>query len=216
VWLVLLYSFLAATGLLALVSLAVLGRGFRRGVRPALLLFLPTWVVVNGVFAYAVHRTAYSIESRDPFCVSCHLHEKELARFHDRESSVALDLAGYHWRHGRQFTCITCHVGEGVGGRSRVLFFAGMDVLHYTGGSFQHELDGMKHPLDDASCTKCHLPGKIGGFHASPKHAEYTAECLGCHSAHAPGDEAFGFIDYHRWPPAMAERCLPCHPALLG
>jgi len=215
-WLVLLYSFLAATGLLALVSLALLGRGFRRGLRPAALLFLPTWLLVNAVFAYAVHRTAYVIESRDPFCISCHLHEKEFAGFRDEQSSVAVDLAGFHWRRGKPFTCITCHVGEGVGGRARVLFFAGMDVLHYTGGNFQHELDGMKHPLSDTACTKCHAPGKIGGFHASPKHAGYTAQCLGCHAAHAHADQAFGFIDYHRWRPATAEPCLACHPVLLG
>ncbi len=215
-WIALLYSFLTATALLALVSLALLGGGVRRGLRPGLLLFLPTWLAVNVAFAYAVHRTAYSIESRDPFCISCHLHEAEFGRFRDQASSVALDLAGYHWRHGEQPTCITCHVGEGVGGRTRVLFFAGMDVVHYTDGNFQRELDGMKHPLTDATCTKCHLPGTIGGFHASEKHAEYTADCLGCHSAHRQGDEAFGFIDYQRWRPEVSLRCLPCHPALLG
>jgi hypothetical protein len=215
-WLVVLYSFLVATSVLAALSLAALGRGFRRGLRAALLLFLPTWLTLNLAFAYAVHRTAYTIESRDPFCVSCHLHEKELARFHDHDSPVALDLAGYHRRRGKEFTCITCHVGEGVDGRARVLFFAGMDVLHYTDGNFQHELEGMKHPLGDATCTKCHAPGMIRGFHASPKHAEYTADCLGCHSAHASTDEAFGFIDYRRWRPAMTQACIPCHPALLG
>jgi hypothetical protein len=215
-WLVILYSFLVACGLGAVVSLAVLGRGLRRGLEPALLLFLPTWLAVNLGFAYAVHRTAYTIESRDPFCISCHLHEKELDRFHDRASSVALDLAGYHWRHGKEFTCITCHVGEGVDGRARVLFFAGMDVLHYTAGRFQHDLDGMKHPLNDETCTKCHLQAKAGGFHASPKHAGYTSGCGGCHSAHGKGDESFGFIDYMRWPRAGVEPCLPCHPALLG
>ena len=215
-WLVALYSFLVATAVLALGSLLALGRGLRRGLRAALLLSLPTWVAVNVVFAYAVHRTAYTIESHDPFCVSCHLHERELARFRDEASPVALDLAGYHWRKGKPFTCITCHVGEGVGGRARVLFFAGMDVVRYTDGNFQQELDGMKHPLTDATCTKCHVPGQIGGFHASAKHAEYTADCLGCHAAHLRTDQAFGFIDYQRWRPARAQPCLTCHPALLG
>ena len=215
-WLVTLYAFLAATALVALGSLAFLGRGLRRGLRPALLLLVPTWLVLNAVFAYAIHRTAYTIESHDPFCISCHLHEAEFTRFRDQASSVALDLAGYHWRKGEQFTCITCHVGEGVGGRAHVLFFAGMDVVSYTGGSFQDELDGMKHPLTDATCTKCHVPGKIGGFHASAKHAEYTSECLACHSAHRRADEAFGFIDYQRWRPSMVHACVSCHPALLG
>ena len=215
-WLVTLYAFLAATAVCALVSLVALGRGIRRGLRTGLLVFIPTWLVVNVVFAYAVHRTAYSIESRDPFCVSCHLHQGELTRFHDTQSPVALDLAGYHARHGQAFTCITCHVGEGVGGRARVLFFAGMDVANYTGGTFQRDLDGMKHPLTDATCTKCHLRAKVGGFHASPKHAEYTAHCLECHSAHARADQAFGFIDYQRWPRPRTERCVSCHPALLG
>jgi nitrate/TMAO reductase-like tetraheme cytochrome c subunit len=215
-WLVALYSVLVATAVFAVVSLLILGGGFRHGLRAALLLFVPTWLAANIVFAYAIHRTAYSIESRDPFCISCHLHENEFTRFHDEQSSVAPDLANYHARHGKEFTCITCHVGEGVAGRARVLFYAGLDVVNYTGGNFQQELDGMKHPLMDTTCTKCHVLGKIGGFHASEKHAGYTSACLGCHSAHVRGDEAFGFIAYHRWPPAMAEPCLPCHPALLG
>jgi len=215
-WLVTLYGFLVATSVLALVSVAVFGHRIRRGLRLALVLFVPAWLAVNVAFAYAVHRTAYAIESHDAFCISCHLHESEFARFHDRELPVAPDLAGFHARHARDFTCITCHVGEGVNGRTRVLFFAAMDVARYTGGSFAHELDGMKHPLTDASCTKCHAQPKVAGFHASPKHAGYTAGCLRCHSAHAQRDEAFGFIDYMRWPRAMAEPCLACHPALLG
>ncbi len=215
-WLVTLYGFLVGTGVLALLSVVVLGRGLRPGLRLALLLFLPTWLAVNLAFAYAVHRTAYAIESRDPFCISCHLHEGEFARFHDRQSGVAPDLAGYHDRHGENFTCIACHVGEGVGGRARVLFFAAMDVARYTGGNFAPELDGMKHPLTDATCTKCHAEPKVGGFHASSKHVGYTAACLGCHSVHAKGDESFGFIDYGRWPRATVEPCLACHPALLG
>jgi hypothetical protein len=91
-----------------------------------------------------------------------------------------------------------------------------MDVLNYTGGRFQHDLDGMKHPLTDATCTKCHARAKLGGFHASAKHAEYTAGRLGSHSAHAKADEAFGFINYLRWPRTTAEPCLTCHLALLG
>jgi hypothetical protein len=215
-WLVALYGFLLGTSAVALVSVAVLGRGVRRGLRLGILLFLPTWLAVNVAFAYAVHRTAFAIESRDPFCISCHLHEHEFERFHDRQSSVPPDLTGYHARHADGFTCITCHVGEGVSGRARVLFFAAMDVARYTGGNFAHELDGMKHPLTDASCTKCHAQPKLGGFHASPKHAGYTSGCLGCHSVHAKGDETFGFINYLRWPRATAEPCLACHPALLG
>ena len=115
-WLVTLYAFLAATAVCVLMSLMALGRGIRGGFRTGLLVFIPAWLVLNVVFAYAVHRTAYSIESRDPFCVSCHLHQGELTRFHDTQSPVALDLAGYHARHGQAFTCIACHVGEGVGG----------------------------------------------------------------------------------------------------
>ena len=215
-WFVTLYGLLLGTGVLALASLVALGGGIRRGVRLSLIVFLPTWLAVNVAFAYAVHRTAYAIESRDPFCVSCHLHEGEFDRFHDRALPVAPDLAGYHGRHDEGFTCITCHVGEGLNGRARVLFFAAMDVARYTGGNFAHELDGMKHPLTDASCTKCHAQPKVGGFHASPKHVGYTSGCLGCHAAHAKRDEAFGFVDYMHWPRATAEPCLACHPALLG
>lgn len=215
-WLVALYSFLVITALLALASVGLLGIRVRRGLRITLLLFLPVWLVLNVVFAYAVHRTAYTLESHDPFCISCHLHESEFTRFRDQDASVARDLAGYHWRHGKEFTCITCHVGEGVDGRARVLFFAGMDVVNYTRGSFRPELEGMKHPLDDASCVKCHLPSNPGLFHRSEKHTGYATGCLSCHIAHARTDEAFGFLDYQRWPAERLQPCLPCHPALLG
>jgi hypothetical protein len=32
--------------------------------------------------------------------------------------AAALAAEGSHARHGENFTCITCHVGEGVGGRA--------------------------------------------------------------------------------------------------
>src|SRR5262245_6144377 len=137
-----LYGLLVGTGVLALLSAIVLARGMRRGLRIALVAFLPAWLAINVVLAYAVHRTAYALESRDPFCISCHLHESEFERFHNGESEFAPDLAGYHARHAEGFTCIACHVGEGVTGRARVLFFAAMDVARYTGGRFAHELDG--------------------------------------------------------------------------
>lgn len=90
-----------------------------------------------------------------------------------------------------------------------------MDVEDYTIGDYRRELDGMKHPLTDATCTKCHPTGAIRGFHASAKHAGYTSECLTCHPAHARTDQAFGFIDYRHWPSNVLERCVTCHPALL-
>ena len=213
---ILLYAFLAVTAALALGSLGVLGARFRRGLGPAVVVFVAGWLAANAVLAYAIHRTAYALESHDPFCVSCHLHEAEFARFRDEASPVALDLAGYHRRHGERFTCIACHVGEGVGGRARVLFFAGMDVVHYTLGRFRRDLDGMRHPLGDATCTKCHAPADIGGFHRSAAHAGHTSGCPSCHLAHARTDEAFGFVDYQRWRPAALEPCLGCHPALRG
>jgi hypothetical protein len=215
-WLVALYAFLAATLLLALGSLGVLGARARRPVAASLALFIPLWLVLNGAFAYGVHRTAYTLESHDAFCVSCHLHEEEFQRFHDQASSFALDLAGHHQRHGHEFTCITCHVGEGVAGRARVLFFAGMDTVDYTLGDFRRDLDGMKHPLGDATCTKCHAPSGLGGFHGLADHAGHTAGCLSCHPSHARVDEAFGFIAYRRWPPQTLAPCQGCHPALLG
>src|SRR5258708_3814112 len=71
---------LVATGLLALVSLAALGP-FAAYSTTGLLFFIPMWLAVNAVFAYAVHRTAYSsIEVRDPFCVSCALCRRDHAR----------------------------------------------------------------------------------------------------------------------------------------
>jgi nitrate/TMAO reductase-like tetraheme cytochrome c subunit len=214
-WLLALYGFLALTTVTALASLWVLASGLRR-LRIAILVLVPMWVTANLGIAYGVHRTAYALESHDPFCVSCHLHDNEFKRFRDQASSVALNLAGYHWRHGKQFACITCHVGEGIDGRARVLFFAGMDVVHYTTGRSPRELKGMKHRLGDATCTKCHAPSDPGEFHKSQKHSGYVTECLTCHSAHARTDQAFGFIDYTGWPADKARPCLTCHPALLG
>src|SRR2546428_8566659 len=121
--------------------------------------------------------TAYGIESRDPFGVSCQLHQGELTRFHDAQAPVALDLAGYHARDGQAFTCIACHVGEGVGGRLRVLFFAGMDVANYTGGSFQRDLDGMKHRSPTPPARSATFAGRSAAFTPRPSTRDTRRHC---------------------------------------
>ena len=89
-WLFALYGFLALTTVAVLASLGVLAVGLRRlGI--AILILLPMWVIASFGIAYGVHRIAYALESHDPFCVSCHLHENEFKRFRDEASSVALE-----------------------------------------------------------------------------------------------------------------------------
>jgi nitrate/TMAO reductase-like tetraheme cytochrome c subunit len=212
-WRLTLYSFLLISVLLLGVSLA-LGRGLWPP-RAALVALVPLWCVANLALAYGVHRTAYTIESHDAFCVSCHLHEAEYDRFHGGRASVSLDLAAFHRRRENGFTCISCHVGEGVRGRAAVLLLAGLDVVHYTIGQYQRELEGMRHPLTDRTCTKCHAPNDLHGFHREKDHAAHAAQCLTCHVVHAPTTETLGFIDYQRWPQEVLGPCQRCHPALL-
>ncbi|MBI1818142.1 MAG: hypothetical protein HYR72_24440 [Deltaproteobacteria bacterium] len=212
-WRVTLFSFLIITALLLGASLA-LGRGLWP-LRTALVGLVPLWCVANLALTYGVHRAAYLIESHDAFCVSCHLHEAEYGRFRAELPSAVPDLAAFHRRRENDFTCISCHVGEGVKGRAAVLLFAGLDVAHYTTGQYQQEREGMRHPLTDRSCTKCHAPAGLRGFHREKDHAGHHAQCLVCHVVHAPTSEAFGFIDYHRWPQEVLGPCQGCHPALL-
>jgi hypothetical protein len=55
------------------------------------------WMVallfIVAVFAYAVHRTAYSIEARDLFCVSCALCRRD----HARRDAIRRALHEINW-----------------------------------------------------------------------------------------------------------------------
>src|SRR5207253_1980512 len=108
----------------------------------------PMWLAPTVVFAYAVHRTAYSIEARDPFCVPCALCRREPRC--DRASWRSRPLGG---RHG---SCLWCVIMSGAArhrdGWSPVFLLAAFFVLTLGSGAASPAVGGG------------HVGGHGGGF----------------------------------------------------
>jgi hypothetical protein len=132
------------------------------------------------------------LESDDRFCLSCHLapeaplHERIFAEYATRPPA---NLASAHAAAagGASFRCIDCHGGTGLVGRARVKLVSVRDALYYALGAFE-EPQGMRHPLWDEDCAKCHEtydPPPQGAFHDLEAHnLDFPYACVECHRAH--------------------------------
>ena len=152
--------------------------------------------LLAGVIAWvAVER----LESRNSFCVSCHLepriplHREISENFNGRPP---VNLAAAHLVAEAEFRCIECHGGTGFVGRLRVKLVSARDTLMYLTGRFQ-EPDRMTAPLWDEDCSKCHEIYRVerpDAFHAIVQHNVRLAyRCVECHQSHpvAPADLQF-------------------------
>jgi hypothetical protein len=165
------------------------------------------------------------LEQDNDFCNECHLDAStplhiELRREFDRRPAAS--LAAAHARaevEGRDdpaFRCIDCHGGTSWAGRVRVKALAAKDAFWYVVGHFE-EPDGMRWPLWDEDCRKCHA-GFAGQswdgrgpepFHARSVHnVKLGVDCVECHFVHGPG----GNPDAHflHAEPVRAQ-CARCH-----
>ncbi len=166
------------------------------------------------------------LEADNDFCTACHiaperpLHAAIRENFDRRPPAT---LAGAHQlaggtgagRTGGDFRCIDCHGGVGLVGRARVKALAAKDAFFYVIGDFE-EPDGMRWPLWDEDCRRCH-----GGFddreveawatprfHQLPVHnVELGVDCVACHHAHGPGNADAHFLDT----PIVRNECARCH-----
>ncbi|HEY8120241.1 MAG TPA: hypothetical protein VII78_02900 [Myxococcota bacterium] len=171
--------------------------------------------------------TTDRLEENDAFCSSCHLasgeplHAANAADFRARPAlslAVAHAVAGNAARADRAFRCIDCHGGTGPAGRARVKLLSLRDGVVYLTGRFE-EPRGMRWPLQDADCRKCHTElasasaaaesWETPAFHALPVHnRELGVACVTCHLAHERG----GLADRKfLHPQPVRAQCARCH-----
>ncbi len=133
------------------------------------------------------------LESRNEFCVSCHLsegvplHEQKMSEF---STPPARNLAAAHYRAEAGFRCIDCHGGASFPNKLRVKTVAARDLSRWLVGWFD-EPTHMKHPLWDEDCAICHpaYPAQHPeDFHALADHnIDFAYRCVECHRAHPSG-----------------------------
>jgi predicted CXXCH cytochrome family protein len=139
----------------------------------------------------------------------------------DFDAPLAGSLAGAHGlarvREGeRAFRCIDCHGGASFVGRARVKALAAKDSLVYLTGHFE-EPEGMRWPLWDEDCTKCHDAFDTSAyeawesprFHQLPVHnADLGVACVECHEVHqTQGSPENHFLRAER----VRTQCARCH-----
>lgn len=167
-------------------------------------------------------------ERDNDFCNACHLgpgvplHQ---AVRDDFETRPAETLAGAHAVAGvpgrdAGFRCIDCHGGTGLVGRARVKALAARDAFWYVVGHFE-EPDGMRWPLWDEDCRKCHATFDEGAaglawqtprFHQVPLHnVDLGVDCVSCHQSHEPGGNALAHFIHAE---SVRVQCARCHPEL--
>jgi nitrate/TMAO reductase-like tetraheme cytochrome c subunit len=164
--------------------------------------------------------TTDRLERDDDFCNACHLEpglplHEQLRR--DFDLRPPRNLAAAHAREP-DFRCIDCHGGASFVGRARVKLLAGKDAFWWAVGHFE-EPDGMRWPLWDEDCVKCHarfdarpeaMSWRTPRFHELPVHnVELGVDCVSCHLVHDPGGSDDGHFLH---PEPVRSQCASCHP----
>ncbi|MEN8183984.1 MAG: hypothetical protein ABFS46_15770 [Myxococcota bacterium] len=165
------------------------------------------------------------LEQRNDFCNACHLPDGVPLHLESRRDFDALLPASLAAAHGSAsvedrddpaFRCIDCHGGTGALGRARVKLLSARDAFWYAVGHFE-EPEGMRWPLQDADCRRCHASFSEGEESASgnPLFHELAVHnhrlgvaCVSCHVVHEPGLAEVDFLD----PAHVRARCAECHP----
>ena len=165
------------------------------------------------------------LERDNDFCTACHLEADVPLHSDIRRDFDALPPVSLAGRHGSAavegraepaFRCIDCHGGAGLLGRARVKALAARDAFWYVVGRFE-EPSGMRWPLWDEDCVKCHASfdvselraGQSSRFHQLPVHnADLGVACVQCHLTHEAGGnpEAWFIHAAH-----VRTQCAVCH-----
>jgi nitrate/TMAO reductase-like tetraheme cytochrome c subunit len=166
------------------------------------------------------------LERDNDFCNACHLEpglplHREVRR--DFDAPTPASLAGLHGAAAvaandgeRAFRCIDCHGGTSPIGRARVKALAAKDAFWYVTGRFE-EPDGMRWPLWDEDCRKCHArfdeaaapPWQSPRFHQLPVHnVRLGVDCVECHDVHASGGSPQSHFLRAAW---VRSQCARCH-----
>jgi hypothetical protein len=164
------------------------------------------------------------LEQDDDFCNACHLPDGatlHLENRRDYDARPPASLAAAHAAAGRRgragaFRCIDCHGGTGWLGRARIKLLSARDAFWYAVGHFE-EPDGMRFPLWDDDCLRCHasFPEREVGAWRDPAFHELAVHnvnlgmaCVTCHRAHERGLPEADFLE----PGHVRARCAECHP----
>lgn len=187
------------------------------------------WLVAVGVAAAVAAPSAWwatdRLEQRNDFCNACHLADGvalHLEKRRDFDELPPASLAAAHGaaavegRDAAAFRCIDCHGGTGALGRARVKLLSARDAFWYVVGRFE-EPQGMRWPLLDADCRRCHesfgesvrADWEDPAFHQLAVHNHRLGmACVTCHRTHEPGSPELDFLD----PAYVRGRCAECHP----
>lgn len=182
--------------------------------------------VVGAVAAPAGWLVTDHLERDNDFCNACHLasgvplHEEVREAFDSRPPptlAAAHAVAGVADREAG-FRCIDCHGGTSLVGRARVKALAAKDAFWYVVGHFE-EPDGMRWPLWDEDCRKCHASFDEGvaadawqspRFHQVALHnVELGVDCVTCHRVHDLGGNADAHFIHAD---SVRVECARCHP----
>jgi hypothetical protein len=188
----------------------------------------PTWTALVIVLLLAITTawwTTDALEADNDFCNRCHLPNGRPLHTDIRDDFDGRPPASLAARHASadlpdrpddpDFRCIDCHGGVGLAGRAGVKLLSIWDSTLYLTGHFQ-EPDGMRWPLRDASCARCHPSFERKGsgfdgeaFHDRPGHnQDLGVDCVACHEVHA--SDARADLWFLR-PDAVRARCAECH-----
>ncbi len=167
------------------------------------------------------------LEQDNDFCNDCHLEPDVPLHAEIREHFDARPpptLAGAHAEAPveraegeRAFRCIDCHGGASFVGRARVKALAAKDAFWYVVGHFE-EPTGMRWPLWDEDCTKCHdafdeseaAEWESPRFHQLAVHnVELGVDCVECLLSHETGGNADANHLHAAW---VRTQCARCHP----
>lgn len=183
-------------------------------------------VLAGIVLAPAGWMVSDRLEQENDFCNACHLpggaplHEEIRSEF---DATPAANLSAAHARAGNEaradgaFRCIDCHGGASLVGRARVKLLAAKDAFWWAVGDFE-EPSGMRWPLWDEDCTKCHTAfeavreaaGGAEPFHALAVHntGDFAVRCVACHASHERGGSPDTyFLDAV----VLRPQCARCH-----
>jgi hypothetical protein len=191
----------------------------RRGARA-----LAAGALVGALAAPVGWHVTDRLEQHDDFCNACHLASGEPLHASVRRDFMAAppaSLAAAHAAAGNRaradgaFRCIDCHGGTGAAGRLRVKALAARDAVVWALLRFE-EPQGMRWPLRDADCARCHArfgaarePWEPPRFHQVPLHnVDLGVACVECHAAHETGGDAGAA--FLRAAPLRAQ-CARCH-----
>ncbi len=157
------------------------------------------------------------LEQDNRFCVACHrpenpLHAKVYKSFYPVDGTL-LTLAGAH---NASVKCIDCHIGADRKDYLVVKAMAAWDMGRWVIGAYQ-DPEGLRYPLGDRTCLKCHPDGgqnpKIAkAFHNALYHRDPRNGCSDCHRSHLEAPAEMRFLQSVIVKPL----CDQCHQAILG